>query len=187
MANPRRFIFPSILLIAILILSVSFALNNANPSKSYPIEDQQSSAPQSEEFFVISRAFPPEILHWEEYIAKASGASGLDPNLIAAIILQESGGQENVISHSGAVGLMQVMPRDGIASGFFCVNGPCFQNRPTTEELLDPSFNIEYGARLLAGLLNSYPEMRDALKAYGPMDVGHRYADIVLSIYRSKS
>jgi len=44
--------------------------------------------------------------------------------LIAAVILQESGGDPSAYSSSGAVGLMQVMPRDGIAAEFMCVNGP---------------------------------------------------------------
>ena len=74
----------------------------------------------------------------------------LPPNLIAAVILQESGGDATAYSSSGAVGLMQVMPRDGIAASFECINGPCFASRPTIEELQDPRFNIEYGTRMLA-------------------------------------
>jgi len=97
-------------------------------------------------------------------------------------MLQESGGQSDVISASGAVGLLQVMPSDGIAAGFMCANGPCFASRPTTQELLDPSFNVDYGVRMLANLLQKYGNERDALKAYGPYNVGYYYADKVLSI-----
>ena len=53
-----------------------------------------------------------------------------------------------------AVGLLQVMPRDGIAADFECANGPCFASRPTIAELLDPAYNLEYGTRMLAGLIN---------------------------------
>jgi hypothetical protein len=102
----------------------------------------------------------------------------LDPNLIAAVMLQESGGQHLAYSHSGAVGLMQVMPRDGIAQKFMCKNGPCFTNRPTISELEDPDFNVAYGTGMLAGLNNRFGNIRDALKSYGPMDVGYSYADI---------
>lgn len=101
-------------------------------------------------------------------------------------MLQESGGQPDVISASGAVGLMQVMPKDGIAAGFMCVNGPCFASRPSTQELLDPAFNIDYGVKMLAGLLEKYGNERDALKAYGPLyedpEREYEYADKVSDI-----
>src|SRR4030042_807858 len=84
-----------------------------------------------------------------------------------------------------AVGLMQVMPRDGIAAAFECINGPCFASRPTIEELQDPSFNIEYGSQMLAGLIGRLGNMREALKSYGPMDVDYRYADTVLAIFEN--
>jgi len=77
---------------------------------------------------------------------------------------------------------MQVMPRDGIASTFQCINGPCFANRPSIEELKDPGFNIDYGVRMLAGLIGRYADIREALKHYGPFDVGYQYADKVLLI-----
>jgi soluble lytic murein transglycosylase-like protein len=77
------------------------------------------------------------------------------------------------------------MPRDGIAASFDCINGPCFANRPTIEELQDPSFNIEYGTHMLAGLIARLGNLREALKAYGPMDVDYRYADTVLAIYEN--
>ena len=80
---------------------------------------------------------------------------------------------------------MQVMPRDGIAASFECINGPCFASRPTIEELLDPGFNIQYGTHMLAGLITRLGSLREALKAYGPMDVGYHYADNVLSIYEN--
>ena len=100
-------------------------------------------------------------------------------------MLQESGGDQAAISHSGAVGLMQVMPRDGLAAEFMCVNGPCFAARPTTEELQDPAFNVAYGSRMLADLHIKHGSYREALFKYGPMDMGYRYADIVLNIWES--
>ena len=80
------------------------------------------------------------------------------------------------------MGLMQVMPRDGLAAGFMCINGPCFAARPSMQELYDPEFNISYGTQMLAGLIERHGNARDALRAYGPMDMGFRYADIVLGI-----
>ena len=131
----------------------------------------------------IGSKYPASILQWCGMISRHSLFHGIDPNLIAAIILQESGGQPNALSHSGAVGLMQVMPRDGAAADFMCVNGPCFANRPSIKQLSDPDFNIQYGTSMLAGLISRYGNTRDALRAYGPMDRGYEYADIVLKIY----
>ena len=74
------------------------------------------------------------------------------------------------------------MPNDGIAVSFMCQNGPCFASRPSTQELLNPAFNIDYGVRMLANLINKYGNERDALKAYGPYDVEYYYADKVLAI-----
>jgi soluble lytic murein transglycosylase-like protein len=133
----------------------------------------------------LSENYPQGILQWCEFITAVATQSELPPNLIAAVILQESGGDAQAYSSSGAVGLMQVMPRDGIAASFECINGPCFASRPKIEELLDPSFNIHYGTHMLAGLINRLGSLREALKAYGPMDVDYHYADNVLAIYEN--
>ena len=52
-------------------------------------------------------------------------------------------------------------------------------------ELYDPEFNISYGTRMLSNLNNKYSNLRDALMAYGPANVGYYYADIVLGLYES--
>jgi soluble lytic murein transglycosylase-like protein len=133
----------------------------------------------------VSASYPQEILQWCETISSLAKQAELPPDLIAAVILQESGGDASAYSSSGAVGLMQVMPQDGIAAAFECINGPCFASRPTIEELQNPSFNIEYGTRMLAGLIGRLGNLREALKSYGPMDVDYRYADTVLAIYEN--
>jgi len=151
----------------------SIGYNPSDPSPSLSVECE------------VSLNFSPNIRQWCEPIMDAAQEHGLSPDLVAAVILQESGGDPLAYSSSGAVGLMQVMPRDGIAATFNCINGPCFASRPTIQELQDPDFNIAYGARMLAGLLSRHGNMRDALKAYGPVGMGHRYADAVLAIYEN--
>jgi len=79
---------------------------------------------------------------------------------------------------------MQVMPRDGIAASFWCANGPCFSERPSIEELLDPGFNIDYASGMLSSMIKNHGnDIRNGLAAYGPYDVGYYYADLVLAIY----
>jgi soluble lytic murein transglycosylase-like protein len=132
----------------------------------------------------VSNEYPDRVLRWCGLITHYANERGLEPDLVAALILQESGGNPEAYSSSGAVGLMQIMPRDGIAAGFTCVNGPCFSNRPSTSELQDPEYNIAYGTKMLASLEKKYKSTREALKAYGPMDMGYGYADIVLAHYQ---
>jgi soluble lytic murein transglycosylase-like protein len=145
--------------------------------------DRSNSSPASGDC-QVSELFPARIRQWCSLISAYADKNGLDPNLVAALIWQESGGNPQAISKSGAVGLMQVMPQDGQAANFMCANGPCFNSRPTTSQLLDPEFNISYGTRMLAQLISKQGNVRDALKAYGPMNVGYYYADKVMTLYQ---
>jgi len=155
----------------------------SNPPAETVAGEVEVNAPTLQVPCAVSGRYPAEITQWCALITKYAQKNGLPPDLVAGLVWQESGGNPNAYSHSGAVGLMQVMPSDGLAAGFMCKNGPCFANRPSSSELSDPEFNIKYGTKMLAGLLNRHGNFREALKAYGPMDVGYSYADRVLSIY----
>ena len=171
------------------ILSLTFATNwIASPhlfwtSNTSMDQTEEMSSPVNSTS--LSLAFPSSIQAWKDLILNSALQYDLDPDLIAAVMLQESGGNASAYSASGAVGLMQVMPRDGLADRFICGDNPCFRSRPSIEELSDPQFNIDYGSRMLAGLFGKYGDWREALRAYGPMDVGYDYADIVLNIYEN--
>jgi soluble lytic murein transglycosylase-like protein len=112
-----------------------------------------------------------------------AGKNGLAPDLVAALILQESGGNPQAYSRDGAVGLMQVMPSDGLAASFQCPAGPCFARRPSMSQLFDPEFNISFGTSMLAGLIQKFDSIRDGLKYYGPSGIGYDYADKVMAIW----
>ncbi len=133
----------------------------------------------------LSPKYPEAILQWCQSVQRYATKYSVDPNLLAAVMLQESGGDPDAYSSSGAVGLMQIMPKDGIAADFNCINGPCFASRPSMDELFDPEFNLDFGSKMLLQLFEKYGNWHDALKAYGPMDIGYRYADIVLDIYHN--
>ncbi len=178
--NPVKMIVPAIVAIGLTLYSFSLFTGNAFIQK-----DRRSPAPAEQHGIGLSARYPIAIQQWKSNIEDNALEFNLDPNLIAAVMLQESGGSAEAISSSGAVGLMQVMPRDGIAAGFMCNGKPCFASRPSMDELLDPVFNIEYGARMLAGLLSKKGSLREALYAYGPYDMEYRYADIVLDIYEN--
>lgn len=190
MSTHRQLAVRSAILVSLIIGVLAYFVVPAGASDNLPQKNNTQRSPLlggneavQTSPCAIHRDFPDEIYRWCGVISQFSHAYGLDPNLIAALIWQESGGNPIAYSHSGAVGLMQVMPRDGIAEKFECPNGPCFAKRPTIRELEDPNFNVEYGTRMLANLVDRRGSVREALKSYGPMDMGYRYADKVIGIW----
>ncbi|MDX1436471.1 MAG: transglycosylase SLT domain-containing protein [Anaerolineales bacterium] len=187
--GPRRLAIQSAVLISIILGFLAFFVIPAAATSAYQGPSRadkpqlQPAVPASSPVCQIDPGFAEKVYRWCDLITRVARSHGLEPNLIAALILQESGGNPVAYSHSGAVGLMQVMPRDGIATKFQCPNGPCFSQRPSIKELEDPTFNVEYGTRMLANLVEKKGSLREALKSYGPMDMGYRYADKVLAIW----
>ena len=172
------------ILVCVLTSIVEPDLASANaPISSELTESNDNTNTFEDDQCQINKNFPNNLLQWCNLITKYANQNQVDPNLIAAMIWQESGGDPEAYSKSGAVGLMQIMPRDGLAANFQCINGPCFKSRPTIQELLDPEYNIQFGTKMISNLINRHGNERDALKAYGPMNVDYYYADIVLGIY----
>lgn len=155
------------------------------PSKPEKASHSDQNRSASSSGCSLSGSFSNSVRQWCDLIDKYAGENGLDSNLVAAVIQQESGGNSRATSSSGAVGLMQVMPRDGAAASFMCANGPCFSSRPSMAQLYDPDFNIQFGTRMLAGLVNRHGSTREALRAYGPANMGYYYADKILGIYQA--
>ncbi|MBF0554354.1 MAG: lytic transglycosylase domain-containing protein [Nitrospirae bacterium] len=90
---------------------------------------------------------------YESYINESASNYGLDPALIKAVIVAESGGNSNARSRSGAAGLMQLMP--STAAGLGVAN------------TYDPRQNIAGGSRYLRQLLDKYDgNVHQALAAY---------------------
>lgn len=89
----------------------------------------------------------------EPLIERAARARSVDRGLVAGIIRVESAFRPWVVSHAGAIGLMQVMPRNG--ENLKC--GP----------LDDPAANIECGITVLEGFLKAYKDdLTFALSGY---------------------
>lgn len=159
-----------------------FGVLSASPNQK-PIAEQAAGQSEAKDGTCpLNSNYPQAVLQWCNLITQYAEKNGLEPNLVAAVMLQESGGNPKAYSKSGAVGLLQVMPNDGLASGFMCINGPCFSSRPSTDQLYDPEFNIAYGTQMLSELIQKYGNIREALHAYGPINMGYQYADIIIGI-----
>jgi len=161
------------------------ALQASNSTEADSVTNLALQAPQADLSCTLPASYPPAIQQWCSGIDANARETGLPANLIAAVVLQESGGDPGAYSSSGAVGLMQVMPRDGLAADFVCINGPCFASRPTIAELQDPEFNLAYGSRMLADLVAKHGSYREALFRYGPINMGYAYADLVIKIWEN--
>ena len=89
----------------------------------------------------------------DRLIQEAAQKFGVDPDLIRAVITQESGGRRRAVSPKGASGLMQLMP--GTA------------RRYGVRDVFDPAQNIRGGTHYLADLLAMFGGRRDlALAGY---------------------
>jgi soluble lytic murein transglycosylase-like protein len=206
MNNVRQYIFPGAILGSLVLASfgysvmarvpippaekttaVTAAKNEASPGSQVESASAAPDPGQGEDGCRVHNSYPHSILQWCKQITRYADKNNLNPDLIAALIWQESGGNPTAYSKSGAVGLMQIMPRDGLAASFQCINGPCFASRPTISELQKPNYNIKYGTAMLSGLLQKYGNLREALMHYGPMNVGYYYADKVIGIFNSYS
>lgn len=122
---------------------------------------------------------------YDSIIEKAAAAASIEPNLLRAVIVVESGFNPRALSKRGAVGLMQLMPA---TASRFGVKDP-----------YDPRENVHAGARYLKFLIDRFgQDVSLALAAYNagedavdrnggkipPFTETMAYVPRVLKIYR---
>ena len=169
------------ILIAFAVLPASLAQTVPDPGQlnkaamSVSLEKQRVSitrqvdalvgrpATPAESFFTVpwidfpSFALPPcdplPSDQLDELVSDSSKQEGVQPDLIRAVIDQESGGRPCAISPKGAQGLMQLMPA---VVAQFGVQDP-----------FDPKQNVNGGTKLLKQLLGKYNgDVKLTLAAY---------------------
>lgn len=117
---------------------------------------------------------PVAQLETNNHIDKIAKRYGLNPDIVKAIIEEESGWVASAEGDGGeSIGLMQIQPR-------------WHKERITRlgiTNLYDPEQNVTVGCDILSELLNKYGNYEDALSAYnsGNTEDGKAYAERILS------
>jgi LysM repeat protein len=94
-----------------------------------------------------------------QLIIEESASIGVPAAFALAVAWQESGWQQSVVSHAGAVGIMQLMPATAVWIGEAMLGAPV--------DMYDARQNVRAGVRLLAYYLGRYGGSHElALAAY---------------------
>ncbi len=106
-------------------------MSNAFISDKMPLQSTASSSNPTS-----------RIAKWQSLIHEASEKYGVDKNLISAVIVQESAGNQFAVSKAGAKGLMQLMDSTARSLGVF--------------NSFNPRHNIMGGTKYLRDMLDKY-------------------------------
>lgn len=145
---PTRPIARAALLFALLITGGACSKNASAPPSDEPApEASESSAIDdvvAEEPAATSIGIswlPKTVDHWRDGLERLGASNKVDPELLAIIVLVESGGNPVAKSKSGALGLMQIIPLTGkhIATQRKLPEQP-------KEKLTDPDYNMDFGS-----------------------------------------
>ena len=151
-----------LLFIAVMILSVTYA-HNRNTQKvisSQRLKKEVLTAKTEYHLSSIAGKKAERLLH--PIVIQTAGRYQVDPALVKAIIMAESGYNARAISKRGAKGLMQLMPATAQALG--------------VEDVFNPKQNISGGVRYFKQLVNQFDgDVELALAAYnaGSRNVRH--------------
>jgi soluble lytic murein transglycosylase-like protein len=103
--------------------------------------------------FAESQAIPEG--PFGELIYETARRHQVNPQVVAALIRQESAGKIRAVSHKGARGLMQLMPATAKRFGV------------RKDQLFEPEHNLEAGVRYLSWLIDQFPnDLSKVLAAY---------------------
>ncbi len=122
-------------------IEVDFQFERVSVPKKY--RPRPDSAPQADDYTDSSI---------RELVSHYSHVHDLDPNLVLAVIKQESNFVANAKSHAGACGLMQLMPGTAAEMG--------------VDDIFDPAENIAAGTQYLAKMFELFKDRDKALAAY---------------------
>ncbi len=105
---------------------------------------------QAGHFSDLELRFP---ILYEDLVRKEARRNKIQPGWVYGVIRRESAWRENVVSHAGAIGLMQLMPRT--ARQMAKKTG---MRRPGNKQIRDVNKNIKLGTAYLREVLDQYGE-----------------------------
>lgn len=134
----------------------------------------------------------PEVRVVQPLLREASRETGVDVELLKAIIAVESGFNARAVSPRGAIGLMQITAVTGDRYATAAE-----RKTPAAQRLLDPRINVLTGARMLADLTRRLGRVDIALAAWNsgegtvrrhggklpPIDETRAHVHLVLELY----
>ena len=88
---------------------------------------------------------------FDKQVAASARLTGLQPDLIYAVLRQESLYRRDAVSGAGAIGLLQLLPETARRTA-----RTWQRPRPRSEDLLDPETNIPLGAAQLRSLIDRF-------------------------------
>lgn len=121
----------------------------------------------------VKQPNPHQIVQISQAVARYSEVFSLPPELVLAVIRQESGFDPKALSHAGAQGLMQLMPMTALSISRELHMG-------TTYKIWDIKTNIMFGCYYLRKMMLLFPgEVKLALAAYnaGPQYILRKVAE----------
>jgi len=140
----------------ILVISVFVGIAPTQGHAMAATEDSEGGLSPQRSSSDLAPYWSPRVQQWEFLIAQEAERRQLDPDFLASLVWMESRGDAVAVGPVGAVGLMQVMPRE---AGFTW--------RPTHDELLNPETNLFWGTRTLATVVKQgNGDIFNALAAY---------------------
>ena len=157
----------------------------ADVPSAIPVLNESTQAPESstEEIPNTGKLACSDELN--QYFQQAADTYGIDVKLLKCIAYAESRFQTDATSKSGAMGVMQLMPKSAEALG--------------VEDAYDPEQNIMGGAKFIASLLEQfdgnieyalagYNAGPNRVKEYGgvpPFEETQNYVNLIMDLYNS--
>ncbi|MFN8422166.1 MAG: lytic transglycosylase domain-containing protein [Anaerolineae bacterium] len=123
---------------------------------AHAASDAAAPAPAGASQAVAIPWLPPTVGSLGGHIAAVAADAGVDPDLVAILVLVESGGNPNAGSPAGAAGLMQLMP--GTAREMAARSG---RTDFEPSSLADIDTNLALGAAYLAAMLRAFGQPDD--------------------------
>jgi len=141
------------LIFNIVFISIFFAFSSSGEKNPWPLPQYEEVVEEPIVDIQISAASVKKSSLYHSIILRAANRYVVDPALVKAIIMAESGYDPQAVSSQGATGLMQLMPRTAEALG--------------VEDVFSPEHNVDAGVRYLKQLLEEFnDDIKLALAAY---------------------